>query len=57
MYRWLAEKLGNVSVNRKLSVGFGLAVMATVLAGRRMPVRPIPKNAPQAPQAQHNGRP
>jgi hypothetical protein len=24
MYRWLAEKLGNVSVKRKLGVGFGL---------------------------------
>lgn len=36
------------------SVGFGLAVMATVLAGRRMPVRPAPQSTPQAP---HNGRP
>ena len=32
------------------SVGFGLAVMATVLVGRRMPVRSI------QPSAQHNGR-
>ncbi len=33
-----------------MSVGFGLAVMATVLIGRRMPVRPA------KPGAQHNGR-
>lgn len=31
-----------------LSVGFGLAVMATILIGRRMPVRT---------RAPHNGRP
>ncbi|NMY28237.1 HAMP domain-containing protein [Pseudomonas sp. WS 5021] len=31
MYRWLAEKLGNVSVNRKLSVGFGLVLVLTLL--------------------------
>ena len=31
MYRWLAEKLGNVSVNRKLGVGFGLVVLLTLL--------------------------
>src|SRR5438105_8818149 len=31
MYRWLAEKLGNVSVNRKLSVGFGLVLLMTLL--------------------------
>ncbi|KAA0976838.1 HAMP domain-containing protein [Pseudomonas sp. ANT_H12B] len=31
MYRWLAEKLGNISVNRKLSVGFGLVLLLTLL--------------------------
>ncbi len=31
MHRWLAEKLGNVSVNRKLSVGFGLVLLLTLL--------------------------
>ena len=31
MYRWLAEKLGNVSVNRKLSIGFGLVLILTLL--------------------------
>ncbi|MBT9301511.1 methyl-accepting chemotaxis protein [Pseudomonas sp. TAE6080] len=31
MYRWLAEKLGNVSVNRKLSAGFGLVLVLTLL--------------------------
>ena len=31
MHRWLAEKLGNVSVNRKLSVGFGLVLVLTLL--------------------------
>ncbi len=31
MYRWMAEKLGNVSVNRKLSVGFGLVLLLTLL--------------------------
>lgn len=55
-----------------VSVGFGLAVMATVLAGRRMAVRaaiPVPASvpvsvpvsapvyAPVSPQAPHNDRP
>lgn len=31
MYRWLAENLGNISVNRKLGVGFGLVLMLTLL--------------------------
>ncbi|MCE6978057.1 methyl-accepting chemotaxis protein [Pseudomonas frederiksbergensis] len=31
MYRWMAEKLGNVSVNRKLGVGFGLVLLLTLL--------------------------
>ncbi|TPG94303.1 methyl-accepting chemotaxis protein [Pseudomonas caspiana] len=31
MYRWLAEKLGNVSVNRKLGAGFGLVLLLTLL--------------------------
>ncbi|NWD21788.1 methyl-accepting chemotaxis protein [Pseudomonas yamanorum] len=31
MYRWLAEKLGNVSVNRKLGIGFGLVLILTLL--------------------------
>ncbi|MGR3887183.1 HAMP domain-containing protein [Pseudomonas sp. 1152_12] len=31
MYGWLAEKLGNVSVNRKLSIGFGLVLILTLL--------------------------
>ena len=31
MSRWLAEKLGNVSVNRKLGVGFGLVLLLTLL--------------------------
>jgi methyl-accepting chemotaxis protein len=31
MYRWLAAKLGNVSVNRKLSIGFGLVLILTLL--------------------------
>ncbi len=31
MHRWLAEKLGNVSVNRKLSVGFGLVLLLTLM--------------------------
>ncbi|NNA95740.1 HAMP domain-containing protein [Pseudomonas gessardii] len=31
MHRWLAEKLGNVSVNRKLSAGFGLVLVLTLL--------------------------
>ncbi|MET0847156.1 MAG: methyl-accepting chemotaxis protein [Pseudomonas sp.] len=31
MYRWLAEKMGNVSVNRKLGIGFGLVLLLTLL--------------------------
>ncbi|WDU61924.1 methyl-accepting chemotaxis protein [Pseudomonas poae] len=31
MYRWLAEKLGNVSVKTKLAVGFGLVLILTLL--------------------------
>ncbi|WP_248752459.1 methyl-accepting chemotaxis protein [Pseudomonas sp. MWU15-20650] len=31
MYRWLAEKLGNVSVNRKLGIGFGSVLVLTLL--------------------------
>ncbi|MBT2370717.1 methyl-accepting chemotaxis protein [Pseudomonas fluorescens] len=31
MYRWLAENLGNVSVNRKLGIGFGLVLVLTLL--------------------------
>ncbi|MDI3274431.1 methyl-accepting chemotaxis protein [Pseudomonas sp. AL03] len=31
MYRWIAEKLGNVSVNRKLGIGFGLVLLLTLL--------------------------
>ena len=31
MYRWLAHTLGNVSVNRKLSLGFGLVLLLTLL--------------------------
>ena len=31
MHRWLAERLGNVSVNRKLGVGFGLVLILTLL--------------------------
>lgn len=31
MYRWLTEKLGNISVNRKLGVGFGLVLLLTLL--------------------------
>jgi methyl-accepting chemotaxis protein len=31
MYRWLAEKLGNVSVKTKLGVGFGLVLLLTVM--------------------------
>ena len=31
MYRWLAQKLGNISVNRKLSLGFGLVLVLTLL--------------------------
>ncbi|MDR6924882.1 methyl-accepting chemotaxis protein [Pseudomonas sp. BE134] len=31
MYQWLAESLGNVSVNRKLGIGFGLVLLLTLL--------------------------
>ncbi len=31
MYRWSFEKLGNVSVNRKLGMGFGLVLILTLL--------------------------
>ncbi|AZE92514.1 Methyl-accepting chemotaxis sensor/transducer protein [Pseudomonas orientalis] len=31
MYRWLAEKLGNVSVKTKLGVGFGLVLLLTLI--------------------------
>ena len=31
MYRWLAEKLGNVSVKTKLAVGFGLVLILTLV--------------------------
>ncbi|WP_288100952.1 methyl-accepting chemotaxis protein [Pseudomonas sp.] len=31
MYPWLADKLGNVGVNRKLGIGFGLVLMLTLL--------------------------
>ncbi|MGB5828411.1 MAG: methyl-accepting chemotaxis protein [Pseudomonas mandelii] len=31
MYRWLTESLGNVSVNRKLGIGFGLVLLLTLL--------------------------
>ena len=31
MYRWLAHTLGNISVNRKLSLGFGLVLLLTLL--------------------------
>ena len=31
MYRWLATLLGNLSVNRKLSLGFGLVLVLTLL--------------------------
>ncbi|MTD18538.1 HAMP domain-containing protein [Pseudomonas sp. CCM 7891] len=31
MYRWLAGKLGNVSVKRKLGMGFGLVLILTLL--------------------------
>ncbi|QGW79684.1 HAMP domain-containing protein [Pseudomonas alkylphenolica] len=30
MYRWLAQHLGNVSVNRKLGIGFGLVLLLTL---------------------------
>ncbi|CDF97266.1 methyl-accepting chemotaxis protein [Pseudomonas sp. PSB18] len=32
MFSWLTERLGNVSVNRKLGVGFGLVLLMTVLS-------------------------
>ncbi|WP_339435782.1 methyl-accepting chemotaxis protein [Pseudomonas sp. EL_65y_Pfl1_R32] len=31
MYRWLAERLGNVSVKTKLGVGFGLVLLLTLM--------------------------
>ncbi len=31
MYQWMADKLGNVSVNRKLGFGFGLVLLLTLL--------------------------
>ncbi|MCX7079374.1 MAG: methyl-accepting chemotaxis protein [Pseudomonas sp.] len=31
MYRWLAQNLGNVSVNLKLGIGFGLVLLLTLL--------------------------
>ena len=31
MYRWLAQLLGNISVKRKLSLGFGLVLVLTLL--------------------------
>ncbi len=31
MYRWLAEKLGNVSVKSKLGIGFGLVLLLTLM--------------------------
>lgn len=31
MYRWLAQTLGNVSVNKKLGFGFGLVLLLTLL--------------------------
>ncbi|MCE1115492.1 methyl-accepting chemotaxis protein [Pseudomonas sp. NMI795_08] len=30
MYRWFAQSLGNVSVNRKLGIGFGLVLLLTL---------------------------
>ncbi|UVL88953.1 methyl-accepting chemotaxis protein [Pseudomonas sichuanensis] len=30
MYRWFAQSLGNVSVNRKLGIGFGLVLLFTL---------------------------
>nr|WP_191830650.1 methyl-accepting chemotaxis protein [Pseudomonas fluorescens] len=30
MYRWFAQHLGNVSVNRKLGIGFGLVLLLTL---------------------------
>jgi methyl-accepting chemotaxis protein len=31
MYRWSAQRLGNVSVSRKLGIGFGLVLMLTLV--------------------------
>ncbi|RON17623.1 methyl-accepting chemotaxis protein [Pseudomonas brassicacearum] len=31
MYQWLADNLGNISVNRKLGIGFGLVLLLTLL--------------------------
>ncbi len=31
MYRWFAQSLGNVSVNRKLGLGFGLVLLFTLI--------------------------
>ena len=31
MYSWLAQMLGNLSVNRKLGIGFGLVLLLTLL--------------------------
>jgi len=31
MYRWFAQRLGNVSVSRKLAVGFGLVLLMTLV--------------------------
>ncbi|WP_346828738.1 methyl-accepting chemotaxis protein [Pseudomonas abietaniphila] len=31
MYRWFAQRLGNVSVSRKLSIGFGLVLLLTLI--------------------------
>lgn len=30
MYQWFAQSLGNVSVNRKLGLGFGLVLLLTL---------------------------
>jgi len=31
MYRWIAQRLGNVSVSRKLTIGFGLVLLLTLI--------------------------
>jgi methyl-accepting chemotaxis protein len=31
MYRWFAQRLGNVSVSRKLAIGFGLVLLMTLV--------------------------
>ncbi|WP_017903203.1 methyl-accepting chemotaxis protein [Pseudomonas asplenii] len=31
MYRWLTQSLGNVSINQKLGIGFGLVLLLTML--------------------------